>query len=68
MIGIVAERIIRESDIGVRLEASRELGIDYGADAFWQTMAIRPDCGCWMLADGKIRALARGRDPYEGRH
>jgi hypothetical protein len=31
-------------------------------------MAIRPDCGCWMLADGKIRALVRGRDPYEGRH
>jgi len=34
----------------------------------WQTMAFHPDCGCWMLADGKIRALARGRNPYEGRH
>jgi 5-methyltetrahydropteroyltriglutamate--homocysteine methyltransferase len=32
---------------------------------------IHPDCGFWMLkrgiADGKIRALARGRDLYEGR-
>ena len=33
---------------------------------------IHPDCGFWMLkrsiADGKIRALVRGRDLYEGRH
>ena len=33
---------------------------------------IHPDCGFWMLkrgiADGKIRALARGRDLYEGRN
>lgn len=32
---------------------------------------IHPDCGFWMLkrniADGKIRALAQGRDLYEGR-
>ncbi|HEY7552005.1 MAG TPA: cobalamin-independent methionine synthase II family protein [Hyphomicrobiaceae bacterium] len=32
---------------------------------------IHPDCGFWMLkrsiADGKIRALVRGRDLYEGR-
>jgi 5-methyltetrahydropteroyltriglutamate--homocysteine methyltransferase len=32
---------------------------------------IHPDCGLWMLkrsiADGKIRALAKGRDLYEGR-
>jgi 5-methyltetrahydropteroyltriglutamate--homocysteine methyltransferase len=32
---------------------------------------IHPDCGFWMLkrnmADGKIRALATGRDLYEGR-
>ena len=32
---------------------------------------IHPDCGFWMLkrsiADGKIRALAAGRDRYEGR-
>jgi 5-methyltetrahydropteroyltriglutamate--homocysteine methyltransferase len=32
---------------------------------------VHPDCGFWMLkrsiADGKIRALARGRDLYEGR-
>jgi 5-methyltetrahydropteroyltriglutamate--homocysteine methyltransferase len=32
---------------------------------------IHPDCGFWMLkrpiADAKIRALARGRDRYEGR-
>ncbi len=32
---------------------------------------IQPDCGFWMLkrgiADGKIRALAAGRDLYEGR-
>jgi 5-methyltetrahydropteroyltriglutamate--homocysteine methyltransferase len=32
---------------------------------------IHPDCGFWMLkrpiADGKIRALALGRDLYEGR-
>jgi len=32
---------------------------------------IHPDCGFWMLkrsiADGKIRALARGRDLFEGR-
>jgi 5-methyltetrahydropteroyltriglutamate--homocysteine methyltransferase len=32
---------------------------------------IHPDCGFWMLkrsiSDGKIRALARGRDLYEGR-
>ena len=32
---------------------------------------IHPDCGFWMLkrnmADGKTRALARGRDLYEGR-
>jgi 5-methyltetrahydropteroyltriglutamate--homocysteine methyltransferase len=32
---------------------------------------IHPDCGLWMLkrsiADGKLRALARGRDLYEGR-
>jgi 5-methyltetrahydropteroyltriglutamate--homocysteine methyltransferase len=31
---------------------------------------IHPDCGFWMLkrsiADGKIRALAQGRDLYEG--
>lgn len=33
---------------------------------------IHPDCGLWMLkrpiADGKIRALAAGRDLYESRH
>ena len=33
---------------------------------------VHPDCGFWMLkrgiADGKIRALARGRDLYEGRN
>jgi 5-methyltetrahydropteroyltriglutamate--homocysteine methyltransferase len=33
---------------------------------------IHPDCGFWMLkrsiADGKIKALVRGRDLYEGRH
>jgi len=32
---------------------------------------IHPDCGFWMLkrniADGKIRALVKGRDLYEGR-
>jgi 5-methyltetrahydropteroyltriglutamate--homocysteine methyltransferase len=32
---------------------------------------IHPDCGFWMLkrgiVDGKIRALVRGRDLYEGR-
>jgi 5-methyltetrahydropteroyltriglutamate--homocysteine methyltransferase len=32
---------------------------------------IHPDCGFWMLkrsiADGKIRALAKGRDLFEGR-
>ena len=32
---------------------------------------VHPDCGFWMLkrgiADAKIRALARGRDLYEGR-
>jgi 5-methyltetrahydropteroyltriglutamate--homocysteine methyltransferase len=32
---------------------------------------IHPDCGFWMLkrnmADGKIRALVRGRDLFEGR-
>ena len=32
---------------------------------------IHPDCGLWMLkrnmADGKIRALVRGRDLFEGR-
>ena len=32
---------------------------------------IHPDCGLWMLkrnmADGKIRALAQGRDLFEGR-
>jgi 5-methyltetrahydropteroyltriglutamate--homocysteine methyltransferase len=32
---------------------------------------VHPDCGFWMLkrpiADGKIRALALGRDLYEGR-
>jgi 5-methyltetrahydropteroyltriglutamate--homocysteine methyltransferase len=33
---------------------------------------IHPDCGFWMLkrsiADGKIRALGKGRDLYEGRN
>ncbi len=33
---------------------------------------IHPDYGFWMLkrsiADGKIRALVKGRDLYEGRH
>jgi 5-methyltetrahydropteroyltriglutamate--homocysteine methyltransferase len=33
---------------------------------------IHPDCGFWMLkrgiADGKIRALVKGRDLYEGLH
>jgi 5-methyltetrahydropteroyltriglutamate--homocysteine methyltransferase len=32
---------------------------------------VHPDCGLWMLkrtiADGKIRALVRGRDMFEGR-
>jgi 5-methyltetrahydropteroyltriglutamate--homocysteine methyltransferase len=32
---------------------------------------VHPDCGFWMLkrtiADGKIRALAAGRDLFEGR-
>jgi len=32
---------------------------------------VNPDCGLWMLkrsiTDGKIRALVRGRDLYEGR-
>jgi 5-methyltetrahydropteroyltriglutamate--homocysteine methyltransferase len=33
---------------------------------------VHPDCGFWMLkrsiADGKLRALVRGRDRYEGRN
>ncbi|MEW6688915.1 MAG: cobalamin-independent methionine synthase II family protein [Pseudomonadota bacterium] len=33
---------------------------------------VHPDCGFWMLkrniADGKIRALVKGRDLYEGRN
>jgi 5-methyltetrahydropteroyltriglutamate--homocysteine methyltransferase len=32
---------------------------------------IHPDCGFWMLkrsiADGKIRALVKGRDLHQGR-
>ncbi|NJN39946.1 MAG: methionine synthase, partial [Gammaproteobacteria bacterium] len=32
---------------------------------------VHPDCGFWMLrrsiADAKIRALAKGRDLFEGR-
>jgi 5-methyltetrahydropteroyltriglutamate--homocysteine methyltransferase len=32
---------------------------------------IHPDCGLWLLkrnmADGKIRALVKGRDLFEGR-
>jgi 5-methyltetrahydropteroyltriglutamate--homocysteine methyltransferase len=32
---------------------------------------VHPDCGFWMLkrnmADGKIRALVKGRDLFEGR-
>ena len=32
---------------------------------------VHPDCGFWMIkrpiADAKIRALARGRDLFEGR-
>jgi 5-methyltetrahydropteroyltriglutamate--homocysteine methyltransferase len=32
---------------------------------------VHPDCGFWMLkrnmADGKMRALVKGRDLYEGR-
>ena len=32
---------------------------------------VHPDCGFWMLkrtiADGKMRALVRGRDLFEGR-
>ena len=36
-----------------------------------RTKYVHPDCGFWMLkrsiADGKIRALVKGRDLYEGR-
>jgi 5-methyltetrahydropteroyltriglutamate--homocysteine methyltransferase len=36
-----------------------------------QIKYVHPDCGFWMLkrsiADGKIRALVKGRDLYEGR-
>ena len=53
------------SDIARALEhAERTLGKG-------RVKYIHPDCGFWMLprnvADGKIRALAAGRDLYEGR-
>jgi len=58
----VAERL----GVPARLieRAEKVLGVD-------RIKYIHPDCGFWMLkrpiSDAKIRALARGRDLYEGR-
>ncbi len=46
----------------------RKSGKDLGRN---KIKYVHPDCGFWMLkrniADGKIRALVKGRDLYEGR-
>jgi len=52
-------------EVARRIEAAAKVaGVD-------RIRYIHPDCGLWMLqrsvADGKMRALAAGRDLYEGR-
>ncbi|MGH6678018.1 MAG: hypothetical protein ACREDL_03560, partial [Bradyrhizobium sp.] len=62
----IKSTVIESADeIARRIERAEET-IGHGRVKY-----IHPDCGFWMLkrpiADGKIRALAAGRDLFEGR-
>jgi 5-methyltetrahydropteroyltriglutamate--homocysteine methyltransferase len=65
VVDIKRTEIESAEDVARAIErADRALGPD-------RVTYVHPDCGFWMLkrpiADGKIRALAAGRDLYEGR-
>ena len=61
---IAAQSVSLGGNVRVGLEDSLWIGAG-------RVKYIHPDCGFWMLkrpiADAKIRALARGRDLFEGR-
>ena len=64
VIDIKANEVEAASDVARAIErAEKTLGVG-------RVKYIHPDCGFWMLkrpiADAKIRALAMGRDAYEG--
>ena len=60
------QRSVESADAVARSIERAEKAIGRGRVTY-----IHPDCGFWMLkrnmADGKIRALVRGRDLFEGR-
>jgi 5-methyltetrahydropteroyltriglutamate--homocysteine methyltransferase len=62
----IKSTVIESADQIARMIESAEATIGPGRVKY-----IHPDCGFWMLkrtiADGKIRALAAGRDLFEGR-
>ncbi len=65
VIDVKATEIERADEVARRIErAEGILGVG-------RVKYVNPDCGFWMLkrgiADGKMRALAAGRDLYEGR-
>ena len=65
MIDIKVNHIETEDEVAARIEAvEKKVG---AGRVRW----VHPDCGFWMLkrsiADAKIRALAKGRDLFEGR-
>jgi 5-methyltetrahydropteroyltriglutamate--homocysteine methyltransferase len=62
----IKSTVIESADQIARMIERAETAIGSGRIKY-----IHPDCGFWMLkrtiADGKIRALAAGRDLFEGR-
>lgn len=62
----IKSTVVESTDQIARMIEQAETAIGQGRIKY-----IHPDCGFWMLkrtiADGKIRALAAGRDLFEGR-
>jgi 5-methyltetrahydropteroyltriglutamate--homocysteine methyltransferase len=62
----IKSTVIESADQIARMIERAEMAIGLGRVKY-----VHPDCGFWMLkrtiADGKIRALAAGRDLFEGR-
>jgi 5-methyltetrahydropteroyltriglutamate--homocysteine methyltransferase len=62
---------IKDNEVETADEVARRIEVAAKVAGPDRIVAIHPDCGLWMLqrsvADAKLRALAAGRDLYEGR-
>jgi len=62
---------IKRTEVESADQIARAIEVAERAIGSGRVTYVHPDCGFWMLkrpiADGKIRALAAGRDLYEGR-